>query len=180
MTSPARSKLLSFGAKGGVCLVLAILILPTVLSADAPPAGWRHAGGVEIRQAWRKKSPTRFLVVKADFEGDGGVDLAELLVNPTTKKFALFVKLATTEKWQMLGGPLALGDLDRFGIDLVKPGKYETACGKTYDDSFCAHGEPDYLTLTHPAIDLIYTESSDVIFYWNRKSKTFQQIQMSD
>jgi hypothetical protein len=160
--------------------VLAAIIAPTAFSAQSPPTGWRPASASEASGAWRKKSPTKVLVVRADFDGDGRADLAELLVDPTTGKIAVFVKLASTEKWQMLGEPYDLGYLDRLGINLVKPGKYETACGKGYDDSFCARGEPDYLVLTHSAIDLIYTESSDVIFYWDRKNKIFQQIQMSD
>jgi len=80
----------------------------------------------------------------------------------------------------MLGDTGNLGDLGRFAIDLVKPGRYETACGKGYDDSFCAHGEPDYLVLSRPAIDFIYTESADSIFYWGEKTKEFRKIAMSD
>ncbi|HTW60073.1 MAG TPA: hypothetical protein VMD99_18260 [Terriglobales bacterium] len=101
-------------------------------------------------------------------------------MNSTKRKCAVFVKLASTQKWQMLGDTGNLGDLGRFAIDLVKPGRYETACGKGYDDSFCAHGEPDYLVLSRPAIDFIYTESADSIFYWGEKTKEFRKIAMSD
>lgn len=180
MMPPARSNILSFRATGRICFLLSMLITPTIFSAQAPPIGWRRVSPRIAGETWRKKSPTKFLVVRADFDGDGRADLAELLVDPTTKKVAIFVKLSSTEKWQMIGEPFDLAYLDRFGIDLVKPGKYETACGKGYDDSFCAHGEPDYLTLSYPAIDLIYTESADIIFYWDPKSKGFRQIQMSD
>jgi hypothetical protein len=162
-----------------VVVLLAVLLCSAALAQDLP-AEWRTANTVEKSPAWRKKSPTRFFLVEGDFDGDGKSDIAEILVNPTEKKFALFVRLASTPKWQMLGEAGGLGLLDRFGIDLVKPGKYQTACGKGYDDSFCAHGEPDYLTLSHPAIDFIYTESADSIFYWERNTKLFRQIQMSD
>ena len=43
------------------------------------PAGWRLPRAVEATGAWRKKSPTRFLVVRGDFDGDGREDVAELL-----------------------------------------------------------------------------------------------------
>jgi hypothetical protein len=171
---------LSLRAKRGTCCLLVILGACAALAQERPPDGWRRPTGTESADEWRQKSQTRFFVVRGDFDGDGKPDLAELLVNPTSKKFALFVKLFSVGKWQQLGESYDLGSLQRFGINLVKPGKYETACGKGYDDSFCAHGEPDYLTLGHPAIDFIYTESSDSIFYWDTKTRRFREIAMSD
>jgi hypothetical protein len=144
------------------------------------PSGWRKPSPVETSSDWRKKSPTRFRSIKADFDGDGKPDVAELLVSPSDKQFAFFVKLGSTEKWQMLGKPYDLTSLDRFGIDVVKPGKYETACGKGYGDYACAHGEPDYLKLSKSAIDIFYTESSDSIFYWDTTAQEFREVLMSD
>ncbi len=158
---------------------LGLLLSSEALAQDLPP-GWRRATPSERASSWGKQSPTRFFRVEGDFDGDGRTDVAELLVNSSEKKFALFVKLASTQKWQMLGEAGDLGNLDRFAIDLVKRGRYKTACGKGYDDSFCAHGEPDYLVLSHPAIDFIYTESADSIFYWDQKTKAFRKIAMSD
>jgi hypothetical protein len=149
-------------------------------SRQTLPAGWRKPTLAEARAAWRKKSPTKFLIVEGDFDGDGKADTAELLINESAGRFALFVRLAASEKWRMLGEPYDVKALGRFGIDLVKPGEYETACGKGYDDSFCAYGEPDFLHLSHPAIDFIFTESSDSIFYREPSTKTFREIQMSD
>jgi hypothetical protein len=134
----------------------------------------------ETSDEWRQKSPTRFLRVTGDFDSDGKPDLAELLINPVSSQFALFVKLSSTGKWQMLGEPYDENSLDRFGIDLVKPGKYETACGKGYGDYACAHGEPDSLKLSTPAIDIFYTESSDSIVYWDSVTKAFREVLISD
>jgi hypothetical protein len=162
-----------------------IVMFTAILTSSAGfaqdlPEGWRRANTVEKSSAWRRKSASRFFRVEGDFDGDGRTDTAELLINTSQEKFAVFVKLASVRKWQMLGEPGDIGSLDRFAIDLVKPGKYETACGKGYDDSFCAHGEPDYLILSHPAVDFIYTESADSIFYWDKKAKEFREIAMSD
>ena len=156
------------------------LLLSSTGFAQELPSGWRRSNAAERAPSWRRKSPARFFRVDGDFDGDGKTDVAELLINPAEKKFAIFVNLASNQTWQMLGEPGDLGVLDRFAIDLVKPGKYETACGKGYDDSFCAHGEPDYLVLRHPAIDFIYTESADSIHYWDDKTKSFHEIAMSD
>lgn len=169
---------LSFKAKLCFCTVSLIMAASLGFSEDLPE-GWRRPTRAEAGDTWRAKSPTGFLSVKADFDGDGKADVAELLVNPSTHQFALFVKLGSSA-WRMLNQPGDLKSLDRFGIDLVKPGKYETACGKGYGDYACAHGEPDYLTLSRPAIDFIYTESSDSIFYWDDKQHKFVEVLMSD
>ncbi len=116
----------------------------------------------------------------ADFDGDGKPDPAELLVNASANQFALFVKLASTGKWRLTDGPFDIKSLDRFGIDLVKPGKYETACGKGYGDYACAHHEPDFMKVSTAAIDLFYTESSDSILYWDSSTKAFRKILISD
>jgi hypothetical protein len=160
--------------------IVMVAMLSALAAAQELPPGWRRANTVEKSSPWRKKSQSRFFRVQGDFDGDGKTDTAELLISSTDKKFAVFVNLASTQKWQMLGEPVDLGSLDRFAIDFVKPGKYETACGKGYDDSFCAHGEPDYLILSHPAIDFIYTESADSIFYWDERTNKFREIAMGD
>jgi hypothetical protein len=141
---------------------------------------WRKPTAAESSGDWRQKSRTRFLAVKGDFDGDGKADIAELLVNPSKKQFALFVNLASTDKWQLLGEPEDVKWLDGMGIRLVKPGRYKTACGKGYGEEFCAHGEPNFLKLSTPAINMFKEESADVIFYWNRSKKKFVNIQMSD
>jgi hypothetical protein len=155
-------------------------MLCQLVFAQEPPAGWRRTTAVESSEEWRRKSPTRFLAVRSDFDGDGKPDDAELLLNTSSNQVGLFVYLTSTGKWQSIGEPFDLKSLDRFGIDRVKPGRYKTACGKGYGDYACAHGEPDFLKLSNPAIDFFYTESSDSIFYWDPRTKAFREILMSD
>lgn len=162
-----------------VCIPALFLVSNCAFGQDTLPKNWRRPTRTDAASNWRDKSSTRFLTVRADFDGDGKTDIAELLVNPSTNQCALFVKLYSGE-WQMIDRPGDLKSLDRFGIDLVKAGKYETACGKRYGDFACAHGEPDYLVLSRPAIDFIYTESSDSIFYWDAEQHKFLKILMSD
>ena len=164
--------------------VLAPIFLCALLSAVAVaqdlPRGWRLPTKTEVSDKWRIRSPTRFLTVEGDFDGDGKPDNAALVVNPSRHLFAVFVKLRSTGKWQQVGDETEMKWLGEMGISVVKPGKYETACGKGYDDSFCAHGEPDYLTLATAAIDLFVEESADSMLYWDKKQKKFRTIQMSD
>jgi hypothetical protein len=159
-------------------LIFLAALLSLVARGQELPEGWRRPTRSETSGAWRKESPTRFLVVKGDFDGDGKQDIAELLVNPSLKQFGVFVKLAGAQ-WQSLI-TFGLGAIGRYAIDFVKPGKYKTACGKGYGDYACVHGEPDVLVLKHPAVDFIYTHSGDIIYYWDQKSKSFLEVQMSD
>jgi hypothetical protein len=174
----AISNPLSFRAKRGICICLTVL--SGLALAQELPSGWRRPISGEASGEWRQKSRARFLVVNGDFDGDGKPDTAELLVNPSSNKFALFVRLSSTQKWQPVGESADIKALDRCGIDLVKPGEYKTACGKGYGDYACAHVEPDILKLSTPAIDFFYTESSDSIFYWDAGTKAFRESLISD
>ncbi len=151
-----------------------------IAAAQDVPTAWRRPTPEEVSDVWRDKNPTRFTVVNGDFDGDGKPDSAELLVNSASNQFGLFVRLAATGKWEMISKPLDAMWLPHFGIDLVKPGKYPTACGKTYGLYACAHGEPEELKVPNGAIDLFYREKSESYYYWDKKEKTFRKIVMTD
>ena len=162
-----------------MCAAVMALTQLTTAAQGNLPSGWREPTREEASGSWRQKSPTRFLKVEGDFNGDGRLDVAQILVDPSTRKFGLFVKFGSAGQWQLLLA-LDLTFLGRYGIDYVKPGKYETACGKGYGNWACAHNEPDWLQLSHPGIDLFYTESSDSIYFWDQPSKKFRKVVMSD
>jgi len=163
-----------------VVLIFAVAALQTALAAQDLPKGWRRPTKAETSDNWRSKSSTRFQVAKGDFDGDGKPDIAELLVNPSRKRWALFVKLGSTARWQRVGDENEMDWLGGMGIKLVKPGRYETACGKGYGEDFCAHGEPKFLKISTDALDLFKEESADSMAYWDPKRNTFRFVQMSD
>jgi len=150
-----------------VLIFLAALLSPVALAQELAE-GWRRPTQSETSGAWRDKSPTRFLAVKGDFDGDGKQDIAELLVSPSAKQFGVFVRLAAAGQWQSLI-TFDLDAIGRYAIDFVKPGKYKTA-----------QGEPEFLVLKHPAVDFIYTHSGDIIYYWDENSKSFRNVLMSE
>jgi hypothetical protein len=175
-----RIRSLSAGKRGAHFLLLTVCLCPCFAQGSLP-VGWRKPVPSEVPGAWRKKSPTQFLVAKGDFDGDGKDDIAEILVDLPGKHFGLFVKLAAAGEWQPLdAGQGDVKDLAEFGISPAKPGKYKTACGKGYGDYACSHGEPELLELSRSAVDYFYNESSDFIFYWDISANRFVKIQMSD
>jgi len=59
------------------------------------------------------------------------------------------------------------------GVDVVKPGKYETACGKGYWE--CEKGEPKILELKRPAINYFKLASANSFFFLDDKSNSFKR-----
>jgi hypothetical protein len=114
---------LSSLAKRGICIAWIMLTVSSVFGKDIFPKGWRRIALAEVADDWRQKSPTRFLLIKGDFDGDGRPDISELLLNPSANQFALFVKLASTAKWEQLGEPFDIKTLGRFGIDFRETGQ---------------------------------------------------------
>ncbi len=147
------------------------------VSAQQPfPAGWRKPTLAEATGAWRKKSPTGFLVVRGDFDGDERDDVAELLVSDSGKSFGLFVWLSSQRRWQSIHGANArLGNL---GIGLVQPEKFDTLCAD--DPSVCAPGAPATVDLKNRAIEFFAWGETSSIFYWDPSTQAFRNAPMGD
>ena len=160
--------------------VFAILI-PLIVSAQ-DKSGWRAPTQSELSDSlgWRKKDPDLYLAAKSDFDGDGKEDIARLFINDKRNKMGLFVTLSSLKKPE----PLLLEAIDDkqtievMGIEVAKPGTYKTACGKGY--WACKKGESAVLKLENPAIDFFRFESANSYFVWDKKTKQFKKIWMSD
>jgi hypothetical protein len=172
----------------GANLLVKALATPTTQQAAAtnkvtPPKGWRFPTQADYKDDWvafRDKLPVPFHV-RGDFNGDQTTDDAWMLLRKDNRGWGLFVFLAQP------GGPHQVikveeNDMDlspqSMGINLVKPGKYETACGKGYSD--CGPGEPPVLKLKFDAIEYFVFESASSIVYWNEKKQQFVKIAISD
>jgi hypothetical protein len=143
---------------------------------QALPAGWRKPTPNEAIGPWRKKSPSRFLVVRGDFDGDGRDDVAELLVSDSGKSFGLFVWLSSQRRWQSIhGADASLGNL---GISLVLPKKFDTLCAD--DPSMCAPSAPATVDLKNKAIEFFAWGEANSIFYWDPSAQAFRNSPMSD
>jgi len=158
-----------------------ILLIPlTLIGRDI--SGWSAPTESELTDnlGWRKENPNLYISAKADFDGDGREDEARLLISDKENKMGLFVTLSS----QKGANPLLLEVIadkrmvEVMGIEVAKPGKYKTACGKGY--WACKKGEPSELKLTIPAIDFFTFESANSFFVWDTKTRKFKRIWMSD
>ena len=164
-----------------ILAVLLALFLPLALPAkDVAPAGWRAPTAAELGEDsdWRDEDPNKYLVAKADFDGDGKTDTARLLVHSSENKIGLFVTMSSGKGTHTLE---IIGDrkqIEWLGMSVVAPGTYDTACGKGLWE--CKAGEPKQLHLRHPAIDFFKTETEESCFWWNAKKKKFEKTAISD
>ena len=162
-------------------LVLLAILLPLALFAkDIFPAGWRAPTAAELGEDsdWRDEDPTRYLVAKADFDGDGRTDTARLLIHNTENKVGLFVMMSSGKGTHTLEIIEDRTQIEWLGMSVVGPGTYDTACGKGLLD--CGKGEPAKLHLRHPGIDFFKTETEEWCFWWNGKKKKFEKTPISD
>jgi hypothetical protein len=162
----------------GVYSLLA-LVAAAFSSAQTFPPGWRKPSGNHISAEWRKKSPTRFLTADGDFDGDGKLDFAQLLISTASMRCALFVRLSTeNHDW---GEPIWRSDrpgCEHFGIQIARPGKRETLCSS--DPSSCGPNDPVSLTLTTDGIVFVSQGTASTIAYWDKAVKKFRWAPLSD
>jgi hypothetical protein len=173
---PGLVKLSRLG-KLGICVSMIVITTRPGVCQDTLPSGGRKSTLSEANGDWRKKSATRFLVVKGDFNGDGHEDLAELWVSDTGKRAGHFVSVSSQHGgWQLLhnaGG--SLGDL---GTRIVRRKKYETLCGS--DPSACAPDTPKAIDLVHIAIEFFSFGRTSSFFYGDKTTQSFRNGPMGD
>jgi hypothetical protein len=171
----------SFLAQLGISLAMIVLTLRPAFSQDTLPDGWRKPTLAEANGDWRKDNATKFLVVKGDFDGDGQVDLAELLVGDSGSRMGLFVRLSSRNgRWEPISESVHEFDkpLGAFGIRIVHPEKYETLCGS--DPSVCAPDTPKVFDLGHSAIEFFSHGRASSFFYWDQTAQRFRSLPIGD
>ena len=162
---------------------LTAFLLMTLSTSGSLPEGYRYPTDADRSGDWEtfeSDVPVPFRA-DADFDGDGRADQAWILLRDSGKGWGLFVFLGQHD-----GEPI-VHKLDedsgetpaqRFGLDVVEPGEYVTACVKGYGD--CEPDEPEQLTLVLPGLDFCAFESANSYFWWNVKSNAFERTWISD
>lgn len=164
-------------------IAVVLLITPMTLAfADdmALPKGWRMPSKLELGDAWRQKDAEKYSVATGDFNGDGVLDRAVLLVSRSGKRAGLHVFLSENASFKAYALEVRNSTeiLPAMGIAKVIPGNYKTACGKGYWT--CKKNEPAELLLQHDAVEYFKTESASSYFYWDGQAKSFKRVWISD
>ncbi len=144
-------------------------------------SGWRPPTKADLGDdiAWREKDPSLYLTAVGDFDGDGKQDSVSLLVNDKQDKMGLFIQLGSRPGKKIeLTSFKYNSRVGLMGVRIAQPGKYRTACGKGY--WACQKGEPEELNLELPAINFFKEESRNSFFVWNKKTRKFQRIWITD
>ena len=165
-------------------LLFCVFITPLAYPFEFPDE-WRLPTEKELsKEPLREKSPTKNAKIEADFNGDGNIDHAFLLKRTTYNGEGLVIWLSTTSEysWQVID-EISRGEENQnigplWGIDLAKPGKYKTACGKGY--WVCENGEPEVLELKLPGIWHYKFENTASMWFWDTSTNKFQRIWISD
>jgi hypothetical protein len=144
------------------------------------PRGWRRPTNSEVTDGWRDEGINKYLWFKADLNGDGTEDQANILVSKDNKKMSVFAFVSHEDgkyKTFMLE-EMNIKYIENAGIKAVPPGRYVTWCGKGARD--CLEGEPNEIYLSYKAIELFFWEKSSRYFYWDNLKKEFKSVWITD
>ncbi|MDR0274183.1 MAG: hypothetical protein LBI48_02365 [Burkholderiaceae bacterium] len=173
------------GMRNAHAIFLMVIIFLSILTACSNNGfmlqGWRSPTDEELKGAWRNESDNRYTMVKGDFNGDGVIDEARLLVRTDGSGFGIFVRLRQRNhlcEIYQLDETKDPKNILAMGIKNVSPGIYKTACGEKYFD--CQKNEFPEIYIKNEAIGYFKFESAKSLFYWDDPSNGFKRIWTSD
>jgi len=165
----------------GIAVLFALFPLLTFAASPLLPPGYRYPNENDISYDWKEFGPQHH--VEADFNGDGLLDVAWILLDEKGPGWGLFVFLGSQNakpKVLRLERNLWEQPAQRFGVSAAAPSqeRWKTACGKEYFE--CKPGEPEEIQITLPSPMFCLIESACFIYLWEKKTGSFHRIQLSD
>jgi hypothetical protein len=167
-----------------------------------PPDGWQFPKDKGFFREWRNKSKTKYLSAKGDFNGDGITDHAFILQPVNKEGIAIFVLLDSAgkgnqklmkiydilENYYYLKGKKKYPEVDfigmeivNYGIEIVQPGIYLTACGQGFGECVGEGNESEKIEIKHIAISFFHYDAGGTRYYfWDDKTQTFKYRFMDD
>jgi hypothetical protein len=140
-------------------------------SGPTIPEGYRMPTNNELSDDWRKRDPGAYATVDTDFNGDGLVDGACLLVDDNRKELTLMVVLINkdfSETWLKLQA-MDYAAIKYQGIALIKPSALTVYKGTGNDE------EKQSMTLEFNSIKSFSSEGASSIFSWDASKRQFKQ-----
>lgn len=165
-------------------ILLAILLMCSCANSFSKislPDGWIAPAKSLTNDDWRNINCGRYLTVEGDFNGDGIVDEARLLVRIDGSEMGLLAFISGNERQHtvfVIDKKSDIKNLKSLGIEVVHSGLYETACAKGFAE--CREGEPHELILHHDAINYFKHGSANMYFYWDETAHSFKGIGIND
>jgi hypothetical protein len=165
-----------------VCIIIFTVSTVAFAANSAPPQGWRFPTEADYKDGWaeyRDRFPVPFHVT-GDFDGDGLVDHAWILIREGGEGWGLFVFLARR------AGPPRMIQLfseggccaQAYALARVPPGKHLTFCGGRL--AGCSTGQPASVTLRHPGFEFMTLGTASGLYYWSPAAKTFRSVTVAD
>lgn len=145
------------------------------------PQDWREPTSSEAKDDWRDKDTGRYLCVKADFNGDGVRDKANILIRSADKKIGVLVFLSQKNGnyRTFILDEMHFSYIEEVGIAVVTPGRYVTWCGMGAMDCRLV-GEPEEINLQYNSIKLFFEGKGSKYFYWDKSKDVFKSARISD
>jgi hypothetical protein len=154
--------------------ILLFLLMTNSVYSSGPtlPKQYRMPTEEELSAEWRKGDANKYATVAADFNGDGLVDGAFLVVDEKHKKLVLMVVLINkdfSETWLKLQN-MDLAALKYQGIALIKPSIVTVYKGEANENSKQAK------TLKFNSIKSFSSEGPSSVFFWDLSKYQFKQL----
>lgn len=159
-----------------IIFILFLVFTSNIYAADAIPDGWRLPDKEDETNDWaRFNAPNK---ITADFNGDGKIDTAYILLNK--KKAKGFMVVANVNEKQFKLEQNDEVEPQSVAIELIDPSNevWESACEKGYWD--CATGEIRQFKITKPSIQFCFIESACKIYMWSDRKRDFISVPISD
>ncbi len=127
---------------------------------------------------YRQTLPVPFHV-SGDFNGDGLIDHAWILIGDGRDAFGVFVLLGRTNSSPRVIEVLSYRECcaQSYAIALAPPGRHLTLCGRSAE---CPASDPKFITLKNPGFEFMKLGAAGALFYWNPRSNDFRSTPVSD
>jgi hypothetical protein len=164
---------------------IGFLLSVSPLSAASFFDEWRYPDESDVLYDWKdfRQEGREYYTLAEDFNGDGKLDEAWILIKKDASEWGLFVFLdaKSSDREIIELGRTKMTDFhpQRMGLALAMPGHHLSACEKGYG-SGCEPGERRFVDLKNPAIDFFVFESANSYFFWNEAIDGFERIWISD